>query len=82
MHACDFIPFQWPRKEKKRKEKASKRLVKPNTLSHTYLQNLHHTYLYRKNAIPSIVYVPCLCIQNHVPFYCAIRSSWESSSLR
>jgi hypothetical protein len=26
-------------------------------------------------------YVPCLCIQNHVPFYCAIRSSWESSSL-
>jgi hypothetical protein len=59
------------RKEKKKK-KASKRLVYPNTLSHTSPQNLHHTYLHSKNAIPSIVYVPCLCIQNHVPFYCAI----------
>jgi hypothetical protein len=51
--------------EKKRKEKEGKRLVYLNTLSHTSPQNLHHTYLHSKNAIPSIVYVPCLCIQNH-----------------
>jgi hypothetical protein len=62
MPDCDFIPFQCPRK------KASKRLVYPNTLSHTSSQNLHHTYLHRKNAIPSIVYVPCICIQNHTYF--------------
>jgi hypothetical protein len=71
-----FIPFQWPRKENKI-IKSKQRLVYPNTLSHTSLQNLQHTYLHSKNAIPSIVYVPCLCIQNHVPFYCAIRSSWK-----
>jgi hypothetical protein len=81
MHACDFISFQWPRKEKKRKEKASKRLVYPNTLSHTSPQNLHHTYLHRKNSIPSTVYVSFICLQNHTSFYCAIRSSWESSIL-
>jgi hypothetical protein len=52
--------------EKKIKEKASKRLVYPNTLSHTSPQNFHHTYLHSKKAIPSIVYVPCLCIQNHI----------------
>jgi hypothetical protein len=58
--------------EKKRKEKASKRLVYPNTLSHTSPQNLHHTYLHSKNAIPSIVYVSCIFIQNHTYFYYAI----------
>jgi hypothetical protein len=47
MHACDFIPFQWPRKEK-----SSKRLIYPNTLSHISPQNIHHTYLHRKNATP------------------------------
>jgi hypothetical protein len=47
-------------------------MVYPNTFSHTSPQNLHHIYLYRKNAITSIVYVPCLCIQNHTSFYCAI----------
>jgi hypothetical protein len=80
MHACDFYTFPMAKKRKER-ENASKRLVYPNTLSHTS-QNPHHTYLHSKNAIPSIVYVPCLYIQNHTPFYCAIRSSWESSSLR
>jgi hypothetical protein len=85
-HACDIIAFQWPRNEKKEKErkrkKASKGLVYPNTLSRTYPQIIHHTYLHSRNAIPSIVYVPCLCTQNHTSFYCAIQSSWESSSLR
>jgi hypothetical protein len=42
MHACNIIPFQWPRKEKKEKE-ASKKLVYLNTLSHTSPENLHHT---------------------------------------
>jgi hypothetical protein len=65
-----------------KKEKTSKILVCPNTLGHTSLQNLHHTYLHSKNAIPGIVYVPYICIQNHTSFYCAIQSSWESSSLR
>jgi hypothetical protein len=78
MHACDIIPSQ----EKKKKENTSKNLLYPNTLSHTSPQNLHYTYLCSKNAIPSIVYVPCLCIQNHNYFYCTIQSSWESSSLR
>jgi hypothetical protein len=27
MHTCDIIPFQWPRKEKKKKEKHKQRLV-------------------------------------------------------
>jgi hypothetical protein len=43
-------------KEKERKTQA-KDLLYPNTLSHTFPQNIHHTYLYSKNAIPSIVYV-------------------------
>jgi hypothetical protein len=34
--------------EKKGKEKASERLVYPNTLSHTSPQNPHHTYLHSK----------------------------------
>jgi hypothetical protein len=55
-----FIPFQWPRKKRKSKQ----RVVYPKTLSHTSPQNLHHTYLHSKNAIPSIVYVPRLYIQN------------------
>jgi hypothetical protein len=55
--------------KKRKKKKASKRLVYPNTLSHTYPQNLHHTYLYKKTDILSIVYVPCICIQkNHTYF--------------
>jgi hypothetical protein len=62
MHACNIIPFQWPRKDKKEKE-ASKRLVYLNTLSHTSPENLHHSYLFSRNSILSIVYVPCLCIQ-------------------
>jgi hypothetical protein len=33
---------------KKRKEKASKRLVYPNTLTHTSPQNIHHTYQHSK----------------------------------
>jgi hypothetical protein len=69
-------------KKMKEKEKARKRRICPNTLSHTSPKNIHRTYLHRKNAIPSIVYVPCVCIQNHIPFYCAIRSSWDSSSLQ
>jgi hypothetical protein len=51
-----------------KKRKSKQRLVYPNTLRHTSPQNLHHTYLHSKNDIPSIVYVPCLYIQNHVPF--------------
>jgi hypothetical protein len=50
--------------QEKRKKKA-KTCISEYSLSHTSSQNLHHTYLYSKNAIPSIVYVPCLCIQNH-----------------
>jgi hypothetical protein len=59
-----FIPFQWPRKEKRKKIKSKQRLVYLKTLSHTSPQNLHHTYLHSKNAIPTIVYVPCIYIQN------------------
>jgi hypothetical protein len=62
MHACDIIPFQWLRKRKERK-KTSKDLLYPNTLSHTSPQNLHHTYIYRKNAIPSIIYVPYFALK-------------------
>jgi hypothetical protein len=45
MHACHFYTFPMA---KKRKEKASKRLVYPNTLSHTSPQNIHHTYIHKK----------------------------------
>jgi hypothetical protein len=65
MHACEFYTFPMA---KKRKEKESKRLVYPNIFSHTSPQNLQYTYLHSKNNVPSIVYVPCLCIRNHIPF--------------
>jgi hypothetical protein len=44
MHACNITPFQCQEKKKKEK-KAIKRLVYPNTLSHTSPQNLHHTFI-------------------------------------
>jgi hypothetical protein len=40
MHACDFYTFPMAKKRKE-KEKASKILVYPNILSHTYPQNHH-----------------------------------------
>jgi hypothetical protein len=58
MHACDFYNYPMAKKRKEKEKQASKRLVYPNILSHTSPQNLHHTYLHRKNAIQSIVYVP------------------------
>jgi hypothetical protein len=47
MHACDFCIFPMA---KKRKEKASKRLVYPNMkyLEPYFSQNLHHNYLHSK----------------------------------
>jgi hypothetical protein len=61
MHAwCHLYLFNG--QEKKRKSK--QRLAYPNTLSHTSPQNLHHTYLYSKKSISSIVYVPFIYIQN------------------
>jgi hypothetical protein len=60
---------------KKRKErKASKDLLYPNALSHNSPQNLPYTYLCRKKAIASIVYVPCLCIHSHTSFYVQFES--------
>jgi hypothetical protein len=80
MHACDIIPFQWPRKEKERKTQA--RLVVSKYLE-PYFSTKSPPYLpILQNSIPSIVYVPCLCIQNHTYFYCAIQSLWECGSLR
>jgi hypothetical protein len=43
--------------EKKKKEKHKQRLGYSNILSHTSPQNLNHTYINRKIAIPSIVKV-------------------------
>jgi hypothetical protein len=53
MNSCDIIPFQWPRKEKERKN-TSKDLLYPNTLSHTSPQNVYYAYLCSKKIIPSI----------------------------
>jgi hypothetical protein len=55
-------------KKRKGKKNTSKDFLYPNTLSHTSPQNLHHTLPIYKIFIPSIVYVPCLCIQNNTYF--------------
>jgi hypothetical protein len=61
-------------KKKKKKEKHKTRLVVTKYLE-PYFSTKSPPYLpIYKNVIPSIVYVPCLGIQNHTSFYCAIQS--------
>jgi hypothetical protein len=59
--------------EKKTKEKHKQGLVVSKN-HEPYFSTKSPTYLtILQNAISSIVYVPCLCIQNHTSFYCAIQ---------
>jgi hypothetical protein len=61
-------------KKRKKKEKHKQRLVVSKYLE-PYFSKKSPPYLpIYQISIPSIVYVPSLCIQNHTSFYCAIQS--------
>jgi hypothetical protein len=58
-----FIPFQWPRKEKEKKKQEKTCISK---YLEPYFSAKSPPYLPTwQNAIPSIVYVTCLYIQNY-----------------
>jgi hypothetical protein len=59
--------------EKKKKEKHKQGLVYPNTLSHIYPQNLHHTYLCSKNAIPSSICAMSLHSKSYFFLLCNLK---------
>jgi hypothetical protein len=69
MHACDIIPFQWPRKEK-RKKNTSKDLLYPNTLTillhkistiPTYIEKCYSKYSICAISLDSKSYFFLLC---------------------